>query len=72
MGKEYSGYFPSGTAAYHINGDIAYAVAAYYLVTEDREFLADMGAEILFETARLWMDAGNFHEGRFEIHEGTG
>ena len=27
----------------HINGDIAYAVAAYYLVTEDREFLADMG-----------------------------
>lgn len=45
MGKECSGYFPSGTAAYHINGDIAYAVAAYYLVTEDREFLADMGAE---------------------------
>ena len=43
-----------------------------YLVTEDREFLADMGAEILFETARLWMDAGNFHEGRFEIHEVTG
>ena len=34
--------------------------------------LADMGAEILFETARLWMDAGNFHEGRFEIHEVTG
>ena len=72
MGKECSGYFPSGTAAYHINGDIAYAVAAYYLVTEDREFLADMGAEILFETARLWIDAGNFHEGRFEIHEVTG
>lgn len=72
MGKECSGYFPSGTAAYHINGDIAYAVAAYYLVTEDRKFLADMGAEILFETARLWMDAGNFHEGRFEIHEVTG
>lgn len=72
MGKECSGYFPSGTAAYHINGDIAYAAAAYYMVTEDIDFLADMGAEILFETARLWLDAGNYHEGRFEIHEVTG
>lgn len=72
MGKECSGYFPSGTAAYHINGAIAYAVVMYYLLTEDMDFLSRMGAEILFETARLWMDTGNYHQGRFELHEVTG
>lgn len=72
MGKECSGYFPSGTAAYHINGAIAYAVISYYLATGDIEFLAQMGEEMLIETARLWMDTGNYHNGRFEIHEVTG
>ena len=28
MGSECSGYFPSGTAAYHISGDVAYSVVA--------------------------------------------
>lgn len=72
MGKECSGYFPSGTAQYHINGDIAYAVTSYYLATGDMGFLEDMGAEILFETARLWMDVGAYSGGRFHIHCVTG
>ena len=38
-GKECSGYFPSGTAQYHITGDIAYAVVKYYLATGDTEYL---------------------------------
>jgi len=71
-GSECSGYFVSGTAQYHINGDIAHAVVAYYLATKDMEFIADQGAEIIFETARLWMDAGNYHRGQFHIHEVTG
>ncbi|GKH31531.1 glycoside hydrolase family 65 protein [Hungatella hathewayi] len=72
MGKECSGYFPSGSAQYHINGDIAYAAAAYYLATQDLEFMAKKGAEILFETARLWMDVGNYYNGTFQIHTVTG
>ncbi len=72
MGKECSGYFPSGSAAYHINGDIAYSVVTYYLATKDLDFIAEKGGEILFETARLWMDAGNFHKGLFRINEVTG
>lgn len=72
MGKECSGYFPAGSAQYHINGDIAYSVVSYYLLTKDIEFIANVGAEIVFETARLWMDAGNFSDGMFMINEVTG
>lgn len=72
MGTECSGYFPSGTAGYHINGDIAYSIIAYYLATKDLEFIAEKGAEILFETGRLWMDVGNYFQGTFRINEVTG
>jgi alpha,alpha-trehalose phosphorylase len=72
MGTECSGYFPSGTAGYHINGDIAYSIIAYYLTTKDIDFIVEKGAEILFETARLWVDVGNYYKGRFEIHGVTG
>ncbi len=72
MGVECSGYFPSGTAAYHINGDIAYSVIAYYLTTKDLDFIAKEGAEIIFETARLWLDVGNYYQGSFRINEVTG
>lgn len=71
-GDECSGYFPSGTAAYHISGDIAYSVAAYYLATKDIDFLCEQGAEILIETARLWVDTGNFVDGQFHIQDVTG
>ncbi len=66
-GTECSGYFPSGSAQYHIDGDIAYSIVNYYLATGDLGFIAECGAEIVFETARLWMDVGNYHNGRFQI-----
>lgn len=72
MGVECSGYFPSGTAAYHINGDIAYSVISYYLATKDIDFIEAKGAEIIFETARLWLDVGNYFQGTFRINEVTG
>jgi alpha,alpha-trehalose phosphorylase len=72
MGKECSGYFPAGSAQYHINGDIAYSIIAYYLATKDLPFILEKGAEVLFETARLWLDVGNFHEGKFLINGVTG
>lgn len=72
MGKECSGYFPSGSAQYHIDGDIAYSTIAYYLATKDLDFIAQKGAEIVFETARLWMDTGHFYHGQFHINDVTG
>ncbi|MGI6746935.1 MAG: beta-phosphoglucomutase [Anaerovoracaceae bacterium] len=72
MGKECSGFFPAGTAQYHINGDIAYSIIFYYLATKDLDFILKKGAEIIFETARIWLDAGNFHEGKFKINSVTG
>ncbi|MDR2045149.1 MAG: family 65 glycosyl hydrolase [Clostridium sp.] len=72
MGKECSGYFPSGAAQYHINGDIAYAVVSYYLATKDLELIRECGAELLIETSRLWMDLGNYYQDRFHINGVTG
>ena len=71
-GVECSGYYVSGSAAYHINGDIAYAVVNYFNHTRDLDFMAQYGAEILIETARLWLDTGNYYEGKFMIHDVTG
>jgi alpha,alpha-trehalose phosphorylase len=71
-GQESSGYFPAGSAQYHINGAVAYSIIAYYLATKDINFVAEKGAEILFETARLWIDTGNFYHGEFHINDVTG
>ena len=59
-GAECSPYYPGGTAQYHINADIAFAVKRYYDATLDTQFMCDYGAEMLFETARLWLDTGAF------------
>ncbi len=71
-GRECSGYFPSGTAQYHIDGDIAYAVILYYKTSEDWEFIKEMGLKILLETNRLWLDVGNYYKDRFVINCVTG
>lgn len=74
-GAECSAYYPAGTAQYHINGDIAYAVNLYYTVTNDESFMFNYGVEILVETARLWMNLGFYNPkkgGRFCINCVTG
>ncbi len=72
-GAECSGYWPAGTAAFHINADIADAVARYFSATRDRDFDRDYGAEILIETARLWISLGHFaSDGGFRIDGVTG
>lgn len=72
-GEECSAYFPAGTAQYHINADIAYSIKLYYEATGDLDYMAQAGAEIVFETARIWLGIGNYdREGRFCINEVTG
>jgi alpha,alpha-trehalose phosphorylase len=41
-------------------------------MTKDLTFIQEKGAEIILETARLWMDTGCFHQGRFHIKNVTG
>jgi alpha,alpha-trehalose phosphorylase len=74
-GEEASAYYAAGTAQYHINADIMYALRKYVYATGDDQFLRDYGAEMLVETARLWVDLGFFSDakgGRFCINSVTG
>ena len=74
-GEEASAYYAAGTAQYHINADIMYALRKYVQATGDEAFLRDCGAEMLVETARLWLDLGFYadaKEGKFCINSVTG
>jgi alpha,alpha-trehalose phosphorylase len=74
-GEEASAYYAAGTAQYHINADIMYALRKYVNATGDQEFLFECGAEMLVETARLWCSLGFFSAtkgGKFCINGVTG
>nr|WP_231748063.1 glycosyl hydrolase family 65 protein [Auraticoccus cholistanensis] len=57
-GEEASAYYAAGTAQYHIDADVSYAVSRYVNATGDVTFLLNQGADILIETARMWADLG--------------
>jgi len=72
-GEECSAYFPAGTAQYHINADVAYSIKQYMDATGDDAYLLQYGAEILLETARIWLGIGSYNRaGAFVINEVTG
>ncbi|MGQ0479659.1 MAG: glycoside hydrolase family 65 protein [Pseudonocardia sp.] len=72
-GQECSAYWPAGTAAYHINADVADAVLRYVNATDHTDFHREVGCEILVETARLWMSLGHADAaGKFRIDGVTG
>jgi alpha,alpha-trehalose phosphorylase len=65
-GEEASAYYAAGTAQYHINADIMYALRKYVQATGDEAFLRNFGAEMLVETARLWVDLGFYSDAKGE------
>ncbi len=72
-GQECSGYWPAGTAAFHINADISAAVLKYLDSTEDTAFQRETGLPLLVETARLWRSLGQHDAaGKFRIEGVTG
>jgi alpha,alpha-trehalose phosphorylase len=72
-GQECSGYWPAGTAAFHINADIADAVRRYLSATGDEAFEEGPALELLVETARLWRSVGHHDAGGgFRIDGVTG
>ncbi|MFD1858458.1 glycoside hydrolase family 65 protein [Aeromicrobium camelliae] len=74
-GEEASAYYAAGTAQYHIDADVAYALTQYLGATGDTDFLNRAGIDVLVETARMWVDLGFWRdeeEGTFHIHSVTG
>jgi alpha,alpha-trehalose phosphorylase len=72
-GQECSGYWPAGTAAFHINASIADAVRRYVAASGDEEFEQGPGLDLLVATARLWRSVGHHDaHGGFRIGGVTG
>jgi alpha,alpha-trehalose phosphorylase len=72
-GEECSGYWPAGTAAFHVNADIANAMMLYANTTGDDAFERDVALTVLVETARLWRSLGHYDpQGHFRIDGVTG
>lgn len=66
-GDEAGAYWPAGTAAFHINADIASAFEDYRLVTGDDSLERECGLRVMVETARLWCSLGH-HDRHGEWH----
>jgi alpha,alpha-trehalose phosphorylase len=72
-GEEASAYYQAGTAQYHLDADIVYALKRYVDVSGDDHVHVEIGAELLVETARMWADLGFYDEaGRFHLFTVTG
>ena len=74
MARSVREYWPAGTAAFHINADIAYAATHYIEATGDIAFEEEVGLELLVETARLYMSLGYYNAAsdKFRIDGITG
>ncbi len=75
-GEEASAYYAAGTAQYHINADVCFALAKYVRATGDEQFLHREGIDIAVESARLWTTLGFWRttagDESFHIHGVTG
>ena len=75
-GEETSAYFPAGTAQYHINADIMFALNRYLNAHEnDTGFDNDAVKEMSAQTARMYASLGSYTPskgGAFCINDVTG
>ncbi len=75
-GEETSAYFPAGTAQYHINADILFALNRYLNAhEEDIGFDGDAVQEMAAESARMYASLGSYTPskgGAFCINDVTG
>ncbi len=71
-GEETSPYYPAGSAQFHINSDIAYAIIKYFEATNDLDFIIDYGFEMLVESARFLKEAVNYNGDHYHLNSVTG
>ena len=72
-GEECGANWPAGTAALHVNADIAVAASRLVTWSGDEDFDRETALDLLVETARLWMSWGYLGEdGKFHLDGVTG
>jgi alpha,alpha-trehalose phosphorylase len=72
-GQECSGYWPAGTAAFHVSAAVADAARRFVWATGDEDFERDVALELLVDTARMWRSLGHHDaHGTFRIDGVTG
>ena len=75
-GEETSAYFPAGTAQYHINADIMFALNRFLNAHgDDIGFDEAVVQKMAAQTARMWESLGSFSphkDNKFCIHDVTG
>ncbi|WP_217615424.1 glycoside hydrolase family 65 protein [Cellulomonas sp. GbtcB1] len=71
-GRECSGYWPAGTAAFHVNAGVGIAAARHVAATGDAVFDRDVAVDLLVPTARLWAGRGHHTPEGFRIDGVTG
>jgi alpha,alpha-trehalose phosphorylase len=72
-GEECSGYWPAGTAAFHINADIADACLRTVAATGDESFELEVAMPIVVRVAQMFASLGSFdRHGKFHIDGVTG
>ena len=72
-GEECGPYWPAGTAAFHVNADVAAAAVRQVCWTDDADFDRECALPIVVETARLWHRLGYLGaDGRFHLDGVTG
>jgi len=57
---------------HHIVSDVVYGVFNYVNATDDKEFLFNHGAEVIFQTARFWLSRVEWRRNRYEIRKVIG
>lgn len=68
-GEEASAYYAAGTAQYHINADVSFALGKYVRATGDDDFMNREGVDVLVETARLWATLGFWRTSKASANE---
>lgn len=72
-GQECGAYWPAGTAAFHVNADIALAAMRHVQWTGDEDFERECALPLLVHTARLWCSLGYLGaDAKFHIDGVTG
>lgn len=57
----------TGSQQIHVSADVVYAIWKYWDATLDEDFLRNIGAEIMIETARFWSSRVSFSNGSYHI-----
>ncbi len=71
-GAETSGYYPAGSAQYHINCDIAYAMIKFWQLFKDTRHLKEKILPVLLETARFFKHVVHKQNDVYHLHHVTG